>query len=84
MATFSYDNQDYDPDRSTLDTIYHNGRVAWEVGRVVKVTTLVTGITKQYLNVDNARVRSFWLGNDLLVVQPSRYVLFCHLSKRFK
>jgi hypothetical protein len=74
MTIHSYDGEDYDPDSSSIGRTYYSGRVAWKTGRIIKVTTLATGITTQYLNPDNEPVFNFWLGNDLLVAKPYRYV----------
>lgn len=70
MAIYSYDGQDYNGNEDSLCKTYHNSRIAWHIHTVVKVTTLVTEITRQYLNSDNTSVCSFWLGKDLLVAEP--------------
>lgn len=70
MAIYSYDGEEYDENDLYLAKTYHEGRVAWNSDGKMKVTTLATGSTKEYLNTDNERVAHFWLGRDLLIAEP--------------
>ena len=55
---------------------YHSGRVAFvEDPHTVKITTLDTGNTRKRVFRERYEVKRVYLSTDLLVIEPSRYIL---------